>query len=246
MDRDVYDRLALLEDEHWWFAGRRRIVSEILSRLVGLKRGSAILEAGAGTGGNLAMLSGFGDVDAFEYDEAARQIARRKSGREVEFGMLPGQVPFADRRYDVIVLLDVLEHIEDDGATLAALAERLGDGGRIVVTVPAFQSLWSHHDETHHHFRRYTRSTLSEVAAKAGLHVERSFYFNSFLMPLAVGVRKLKALLGKDSPDDAIPGRIANAVLQRILATERYLIGRFPMPAGLSCGAVLSLNRAPG
>lgn len=239
MERAVYDRMDELEANHWWFAARRDIIRAIIQRLIPLTNEARILEAGCGTGGNLAMLAEYGRLDAFEYDEAAREASERKSGLEIPFGALPDQIPFGDTTYDLIGLFDVLEHIEDDQPALEALGNRLTPNGRILVTVPAFPWLWSKHDERHHHFRRYTKASLSKVAKAAGLNVERSFYFNGFLFPVAVAARGVKAILRRDIPDDALPSPFMNKALYRVFATERHLIGRIPMLAGLSLGSIL-------
>ena len=125
------------------------------------------------------------------------------------------------------------------GWSLAALAARLSDKGVILVTVPAFPFLWSRHDERHHHFRRYTRKTLAEVAAKAGLKVRYSSYFNFFLFPAAVATRALKRLTGSETPDDSMPSGWVNGVLTRVFGAERHLVGRLRLPFGLSLAAVL-------
>lgn len=239
MDRAVYDRMAALEDNHWWFVGRRGIVASLIERFAPTPNDLRVLEAGCGTGGNLEMLSRYGSLRAFEYDDTARQIVEGKSGVEIQSGALPDGVPFASEAFDVILLLDVLEHVEDDVGSLTALGNRLSEDGRVVVTVPAFPALWSHHDETHHHFRRYTRRSLAAAAEAAGLEVEKTFYFNSFLLPVAMAVRGLKAALRRATPDDSMPAPWLNMLLQRVFSAERYLVGRVPMPAGLSCGAIL-------
>ncbi len=167
MDRAVFERMAAFEDTHWWFAARRRLIHTILSRSAAVPQGAQILEAGCGTGGNLALLSEFGTVDAFEFDAAAREIAEEKSGLPIVFGALPSDLPFGQKKFDIIGLFDVLEHIEDDQASLAALGARLAPEGQIVLTVPAFPALWSRHDERHHHFRRYTSKSLRAVADRA-------------------------------------------------------------------------------
>ncbi len=239
MERTVYDRMNELESNHWWFVGRRRIIAALIGRFLPQGDTARILEAGCGSGGNLPMLGRFGTVDAFEYDTAARAHATEKSGLDVRFGALPDDLPFEDRRYDLIGLFDVLEHVEADTASLAALAGRLSDNGVILVTVPAFPFLWSRHDERHHHFRRYTRASLAKVAAEAGLKVRYSSYFNFFLFPAAVATRALKRLTGSETPDDSMPSGWVNAILTRVFGTERHLVGRLRLPVGLSLAAVL-------
>ena len=107
------------------------------------------------------------------------------------------------------------------------------------MTVPAFPFLWSKHDERHHHFRRYTRASLAEVAQKAGLKVKYSSYFNMFLFPLAVTTRAVKKITDSDTPDDQLPATWLNAVLARIFGFERHLLGHVRLPFGLSLAAVL-------
>jgi SAM-dependent methyltransferase len=239
MDRSVYDRMDQLEADHWWFSARRSIIQAVIERLVKLKSGAAILEAGCGTGGNLAMLRSLGDLDAFEYDQEARRRAEEKSGLSIAGGALPDELPYPGKSYDLIALFDVLEHVEEDRASLKALSSRLTPEGRILLTVPAYQWLWSKHDISHHHFRRYSKSMLREAAREAGLEVEHAFYFNSLLFPLAISMRALKAAIRSQTPDDDMPGPLANALLKRVFATERSFVGRLSMPFGLSLCAVL-------
>lgn len=239
MDKAAYARMGEQEEAHWWFAARREIIDRLISQHCNLPENPTLLEAGCGTGGNLSLLRKFGALDAFEFDTDSRMTAQAKSGMEIPFGALPDDVPFGDRRYDLIVLLDVLEHIEMDEASLAALGNMLAPQGRILITVPAMPWLWSKHDDVHHHFRRYTRKSLREVAEKAGFRVRNTSYFNFFLFPLAVAKRTLDKLTGSDSADDAIPGAWLNAQLFRVFRQERHLVGRVPLPWGLSLFAIL-------
>src|SRR6185312_16486006 len=113
--------------------------------------------AGCGSGGNLPMLAEFGEVSAFELDEAQLQRARERGIGTIARGSIPDALPFEGQRFDLVVMLDVLEHLEDDHAGLAAVLTRLAPGGFFLATVPAFPMLWSSHDVSHHHFRRYSR-----------------------------------------------------------------------------------------
>lgn len=239
MERVVYDRMSDLEMHHWWFVARRKIIAKLIGSISRGQRSLSILEAGCGSGGNLTLLQKFGNVDAFEFDERARETARKRSGLDIEFGALPDDLPRLDRPYDLIGVFDVLEHIEDDVGSLSALAALLEDEGQILVTVPAFPWLWSQHDVRHHHFRRYTRASLEAAAKKAGLEVTRSTYFNTFLFPVAIVGRTVKKLLGRQTPDDQMPPNWLNALLTQIFQAESHVIGHMRFPFGLSLAVVL-------
>lgn len=235
MDRQVYARMAELEDRHWWFAARRRILTEVLARLVALPAAPRLLEAGCGTGGNLAMLSRFGEVAAFEPDAEARRMAREKSGFDVRDGRLPGDIPFEPGGFDLVAAFDVLEHVEDDLASLRALHAQLRPGGSALITVPAFEFLWSRHDERHHHKRRYAKDALVSRAAAAGFTPVVATCFNSLLFPLIAGVRLGKRILGLDEvEDEVLPPHPINRILYALFASERHLVGRVPLPLGVS------------
>lgn len=234
MDPQVYSRMAAVEDRHWWFVARRRILTSVLSRYVALPAGARLLEAGCGTGGNLAMLGRFGQVAAFEPDATARQLASRKAGVEVRDGLLPDPVPFEDGSFDLVAALDVLEHLDDDLNSLKALRKRLRPGGWVLMTVPAFPFLWSRHDESHHHKRRYRKTALKQVVREAGLEPVKVTYFNTLLFPLVVAVRLAKTLLGREEGDDALPPGPLNRLLEGIFGIERHLVGRIGLPAGVS------------
>jgi SAM-dependent methyltransferase len=240
MDRSAYASMSAQEQDHWWFVARRAIIDSLVRSHISLPSSARILEVGCGTGGNLSLLAQYGELDAMEYDAEARALAAARGFCRVEAGALPDAIGFGDNRYDMIALLDVLEHIDADEASLKALGSRLAPQGRILLTVPAAPWLWSDHDVLHHHKRRYTLEGLQKVAEGAGLKVEASGYFNSLLFPLAVAQRAVHQLLRSNTPLDARPSPLVNAALQRVFAAERHLLNRISFPLGLSLYAILS------
>jgi SAM-dependent methyltransferase len=240
MERQVYDRMAELDQLHWWYRARRKVVAALIARVVRPRPNSQILEVGCGTGHNFPMLDMFGSVEAIEVDEAARQMAERRLGRPVGSAPLPDLDGVPDARFDLIGSFDVIEHIEDDKAALAGIARCLRPGGKFVMTVPAHQWLWSEHDRVNHHHRRYSRAELEALFAGSPLKLEKIGYLNSLLFPVAVAARLAGRLSGKDDGDDTLPPAPVNAVLEKVFAQEARLIGRVPLPPGLSLWAVAS------
>jgi len=238
MERKVYEQMAQLDGSHWWFTARRRILDELISRVVKPPKGARILELGAGTGHNLAMLSRFGEVEASELDPIARDLASERLGRPVKEAALPDLSMFPESRYDLIALLDVLEHVADDKSTLAAILGRLKPGGALLLTVPANPWMWSAHDAAHHHHRRYQKAEIERLALDAGYEIDLLSPFNSLLFPPIAAVRLVGKLTGKDDSDDTMPGGLVNTTLNEIFGFERFLIGRVPMPFGVSLVAV--------
>lgn len=239
MDPSLYRQMAETQQHHWWFAARRHILQRLLQRLVSSP--VSILEIGCGPGGNLAMLSGFGQVCAVEMDAYALDEARKAAPQtEIRQGWLPDNIPFDDRQFGLICLFDVLEHVEDDQGALDRVYQRVEKGGMVVLTVPAFQWLYGAHDEAHHHFRRYTAARLRLLAERAGFRVKRHGYFNTLLFPLVGALRLAGRILGKDRSDDAaIPPPRLNRLLYHIFAAEAWLVPHRFFPFGVSALAVL-------
>ena len=239
MERKIYEQMAKLDGQHWWFTARRRILEGIIERVVRPPRNARILELGAGTGHNLAMLAQFGEVKASELDPVARELASERLGHPVVEAALPDLSMFPADSYDMIALLDVLEHVPDDKGSLRAIHGRLKPGGALLLTVPINPWMWSAHDVAHHHHRRYRKGEVRRLAEEAGFEIQLLSPFNSLLFPPIAAVRLMGKLTGRDDSDDAMPSPIVNKVLDGVFGLERGLIGRMPMPFGVSLVAVL-------
>jgi SAM-dependent methyltransferase len=240
MERAVFDRMAELDQVHWWYVARRRILADLIRREANLPDDARILEIGCGTGHNFEMLGRFGRLEALEVDDEARSLAASRLGREIGDAPLPGLAGVPDGAYHLIALLDVLEHVDGRPESLRSIAAKLAPGGKILVTVPAYQWMWSAHDRAHHHKLRYSKKGLRRDAEAAGLRVDKIGYFNSLLFPLAAAVRLVGKAVGKSSSDDTLPPGPLNSLFAGIFGLERHLVGRVPMPAGVSIFALLS------
>lgn len=237
MDREMYHAMAAHQTRHWWYRARRAILTDEIARLP-LPRPARVLEAGCGPGGNLGMLARFGAVCAFDFDAEAIEMAAGKGAAVLAQGALPDAIPFGGP-FDLIAALDVVEHLDQDVASVAALKDKLSPEGRLVITVPAYQFLWSEHDRRNHHKRRYTQASLRRVLEAAGIAIERMTYFNSHLFPLIAGVRlAARALRLKNDGDDRMPSAPVNAALEAIFAAERHVLPVLRYPFGVSILAI--------
>lgn len=233
MDPSLYEQHFRLEDHHWWFVARRRLVLQELARHGGREPGP-ILDVGCGTGGMLVHLAHFGNalgVDPFPEAADACRI------RNVPFVLGSGtELPFRDATFGAALALDVIEHVDDHAGILREMRRVLRPGGLALITVPAYQFLWSRHDELNHHQRRYRRRGLRTVVSEAGFEIVKLSYYNTLLFPAAVLRKALMRFSREDGPAshlDEVPGPV-NAVLRSILIGERPLVQRWNMPFGAS------------
>jgi 2-polyprenyl-3-methyl-5-hydroxy-6-metoxy-1,4-benzoquinol methylase len=253
MDAVLYQQHSELERTHWWFRARRQIITDVLRRTVVPTGGDdrRILDVGCGTGGMLGALAEFGTVTGMEMEPDAVAWARQQmdgTGIDVMQGSLPEGIP--PKAWDLITAFDVIEHLDDDGAVLERIHASLRPGGQIMVTVPAYMFLWSPHDDLNQHKRRYTRRQLVDRMRAAGFTVQRTSYFNTWLFPVVAAVRLVKRgrrRAENDAPetvdragdsDFSMPGSAVNEVLRRLFASERFLLRRIGLPAGVSIIAV--------
>ena len=229
MDTALYDRFFDTEDRHWWFVGRRRLVTGLLERA---GAGGRILDLGCGTGGVLQHLGPFGDAIGLDPAVEAAQYCRR---RDVPMVVGSGlELPFADASFDAVLALDVIEHVRDDVALLQEAQRVLRPGGVLLVTVPAMPWLWSAHDDVNHHYRRYTLGTLRRSFQASGFRPEKVSYYNAVLLPLAITRKFINRFGGSDEHHlEDLPGPL-NATLRAVLGLEGVVIRRRNLPLGAS------------
>src|ERR687895_2936755 len=201
-----------VEDRHWWFRSRRRVLWALIHR-AGLPHSPRILDAGCGTGRNLVEFGSLGQAEGVDASDEAVAFCRRRGLDGVRAAPLDA-LPYDDGRFQLILATDVIEHLDDDRRALAELRRVAASGARLVVTVPAYSWLWSEHDVSMHHRRRYTLSRLQERVAAAGWQPIVRSYFFSVLLPAVAAVRMARRLVpawrGRSdlTPTPAIPGRV--------------------------------------
>lgn len=241
MDQELMKTMLAVDEHHWWYRGRRRVIRAELDRLA-VPASAVVLDAGCGSGRTMDELVAYGEVHGIELDPGAADVARSRSRGEVRIGRLE-ELPWGDATFDLITCLDVIEHTPDDRVTLGELRRVCKPGGLLLVTVPAYQALWSRHDEANHHYRRYSRAGLRSSALAAGWQVERMTSFNSVLLPPAAAVRLVQRLRrgnGSYTSELKMSPNWLNSTLERPLQVEaRWLSRGGTLPAGLSLLAIL-------
>lgn len=242
MEERLIAQMREVEERHWWFAGRREVLVALVASE--LPPGAALLDVGCGTGYFLEAAAGRFDVAGLDPSPqavafcASRRLADVRAGGVEDLAQL-------DRRFDAVTFFDVIEHLPDDVDALRLARAVLRPGGQVFVTVPAYQWLWSHHDDVHGHQRRYTASRLSRTMAEAGLRPSRSGYFNARLFPLAVAVRGWQKVTGRALEADLAPPRDpVNRWFRDLLAGESGRLAR-PRSRGYPFGlSVFGVARA--
>jgi SAM-dependent methyltransferase len=243
-----YSEYFRIEDRHWWFLGRRRILIRLLDRaLPRSSEGRRILDIGCGTGTMVQQLERYGSVLGIDADHDAVRFCRERGVDNVQQAS-GDDLPFDEGSFDLVTALDVLEHMEDDAAGLSEIHRVLRPGGTLVLTVPAYRFLWGAQDEISHHYRRYTRGELTGRLADAGFSVQRASYFNALLFPVIAAVRLARRL--RPAPAElrsdfemTPPGRL-NRALGWLFGREAELVGRVNLPFGVSIVTVASRNGA--
>ena len=237
MQTHTYGIMNRVEDSHWWFIGRRKILesfmAEISDAISPRQSPLRILDVGCGTGANLEMLSKFGSAEGIDVSDDALTYCQAK-GLKVTKGIAE-DLPFENGVFDIVTGLDVVEHLDDDVAGLKEMFRVTSDGGRMLIFVPAFMWLWGVQDDISNHRIRYTKKEIQERVEKAGFTVERATYANiTFFAPILAG-RLLMRLTGiKPESENNVNVSALNGIFGWIFGAERHYLKRADLPFGVS------------
>lgn len=238
MKEELYDQIYAIEQRHWWYVARRKIIFDWVFQILREYNSPRILDIGCGTGSNIEHLHlrDYRQVTGLDISTRALRYCQSKQLTDLVCGdsIRP---PFRPQTFDVIMALDLIEHLEDDVTALQRLADLLRPGGQMVVFTPAFNFLWGRQDDISHHFRRYTSGELKQKLEMAGFSIEKMSYANTFLFPVIwagrVIVRLFDSQIHSVSENDLHPSW-SNGLLQTIFAAERPLLRLVAFPFGVS------------
>jgi SAM-dependent methyltransferase len=236
MQSHHYPILYQVEETHWWYVGRRRIIQYLIERICTTLNNPnpRILDVGCGTGANLKMLSDYGSAEGVDISPQAVDFCRERGLDSVKLGAIE-QLPYEDDSFEIVTALDVVEHLDDDLAGLREMRRVLRRDGRLLVFVPAFMFLWGVQDDVSNHRRRYTLPGLLKAVEAAGFSVEWSSYANiSFFLPVLL-VRSVMRWLGlRADTEYGINISLMNGPFSALFAAERFVFKHGGLPFGVS------------
>lgn len=236
MEENVYRVMGAAEERHWWFRGRRRVIEALLERAAP-PPGARILDAGCGTGRNLELYAGWGDPSGVDPHPEAVDYCRARGFSDVQVGGAE-DLPYDDASTDLIAATDVLEHVRDDATALREMHRVAAPGAALLLTVPAYEWMWSDEDLRLGHHRRYTLPRLRASVEAAGWRPEFGTHFNLILLPPIAAARKLSAGRKEEGEIELTPGWL-DTPLSMPMRLEAQLIRRgVRLPAGVSIGLV--------
>jgi SAM-dependent methyltransferase len=240
MEKAEYEIMRRAEDAHWWYLGLRDLVARTLRAHV--PPGGRVLDAGCGTGGNMAGLPNLRSVGIDASNLALSLAQQRGLSNLVRASIV--HPPFKDGVFDAVICLDVLYYCErpDDLEALSRMRALLKPGGILLLQVPAFEALSGQHDKAVHVKKRYTKSEVRHLLVGAGYQVERLTHRNAFLFPAVLAKRQAERLFAPKGPPRSDVHKVSgplNRFLKNLLLLENQMIQwEIPFPAGVSLFAV--------
>jgi SAM-dependent methyltransferase len=242
MDPSIYHTMASIEELHWWFRAKRKVLihyieKQILSQSTSDKRSYVSLDSGCGCGLMLKALNKYGKVTGIDFNEDAVNFSKKKFDCEVLQGDLTDTSFLKNRTFDLILCSDVLEHIEEDSKVINNLLKHLKPEGSLLLTVPAFMFLWSHHDVVHHHRKRYTKKNFEKLLKESDCQIPFISYYDFFLFPPILLIRLIQKIIPvqKLETDLRLPPFWLNKIVEKIFSVERFFISKkIQFPFGVS------------
>jgi len=236
MDRRLYDEIRNIEADHWWYVGRRRIVFDWIRLAAASYTNPRVLDLGCGTGFNAEQLQFVGLKRIIGVDVSAEALSYCRSRHLHGLVQADGaKLPFVDQCFEIVIALDLIEHIENDEAALQEIARLLRPGGTLLLFTPAYRFLWSVQDEVSHHFRRYTLRELRAKLTRSGFVVRKLTYANTFLFPMVLAGRMVLRFSRDGSfSENALHPSWSNGTLARIFGAEVSLLRHVNLPFGVS------------
>jgi len=240
MEQHAYEVMYRVEENHWWYVGRRNLILDQIAQFYEGTQGLRLLDIGCGTGIFIQFLKRYGHVVGLDFSTDALDFCRQRGCSELVRG--DGSIlPFGANTFDLLTANDLVEHLDDDLAALREFLRVLKPGGRVFLFVPAFQFLWSLQDEVAHHRRRYTSAEMRLVLKKAGFQVVKVTYANALLFPLIYVGRQMLKIMRRfrdyTTENDLHPGW-ANRPLTAMLNLEVPMLRKMRFPFGVSIIAV--------
>jgi 2-polyprenyl-3-methyl-5-hydroxy-6-metoxy-1,4-benzoquinol methylase len=232
MEEIIYQKQRELQNSHWWFRGRKDIVKYILKNII-KNNHNLILDIGSGSGGMISAIKELGTIESVELNKKLFYDLKKMNIKKIYHYDITKKRP--NKKYNIITLFDVLEHIKNDEELLLQINNNLlKKRGVLVITVPAYNWLWTIHDDLNIHYRRYTKKEINRKLKKARLSIIKSTYFMTLLFPLAIASRVKIKLFQLKSLDLYMPPFFVNKVLHNIFVFERRIIDKISFPFGLS------------
>ena len=243
MELTEYELMRDVQSQHWWWLGRKRLLRTLMDKYLPVQRsGFRVADVGSGFGANIPLLAEYGSVYALETDDVCLNHIRQTQPDAVAIKWMSPEV--LDMKFDVMLIADVLEHIEDDGVAMQWIADHLLPGGYAFITVPAHMHLWSEMDDVVHHFRRYSKQRLLEVVGNKA-EIQTVSFYNAILYPvkllfvaLTKGLRMFMPNKPKKSYND-VPRTFVNTLFKMIMYAEALIIRRVNLPMGVSLVMVI-------
>lgn len=241
MRKDLYQELYDLEKDYWWHVGKRTLIEKLIRKYLLKRKNRKLVDVGCGSGLMLEVLKKYGEPFGVDLSEEALKFCRQRGLNNVYKADVTS-LPFKKDQVDLVIALDLIEHVVDDVAAFKEFNRVLRSGGIIIISVPAFKFLWSYWDEMLGHQKRYTTGSLSKAITEAGFKVEKVGYSNSMILLPTLVMRKLKSLRRVNPEEQAsdfihTPSSL-NKLLTSYYSLETSIAANVKIPAGLSVIAV--------